>query len=99
MEQFVFVENHFLASFADDIVERGQFDRIDRAGLFAHATENTSEHIDLELGGVFFAVIPRRLGCLDMDAVGWANGGAHHARDTFDSSGGIAVETMHASEV
>lgn len=34
-----------------------------------------------------------------MDAVCRADGGAHHARDTFDASGGVFVESVDASEV
>ncbi len=34
-----------------------------------------------------------------MNAVGGADGGAHHAGDAFDASGAVAVESMHTSEV
>jgi len=99
MEEFVLVEDHFLARFANDIVELGELDGIDGACLFAHPAEDTAEHVDLELGGVFFAIIPWRFGGFDMDAVCWADRGAHHACNTFDASVGVAVETMDASEV
>lgn len=99
MEQLVLVEHHFLTRFTNHIVERGEFDRIDRACLFAHATEDAPQLVDLKLGGVFFAIIPWGFCCFDMNAVGGANSGAHHAGDTFDASCRVSVESMHASEV
>jgi len=99
MKQLVLVEHHLLARFTHNIVHLGEFDRIDRAGFFAHATENTPEHVDLKLRRIFFTVIPRRLSRLDMNAVRGANSGAHHARNTFDTPGCITVESMHAPEV
>jgi len=98
-EEFGFVEDHFLAAFADDIVEGGQFDGVDGACLFAHATEDAAEFVDFELGGVFFSVVPGGLGGLDMNAVGGADGGAHHAGDAFNSACGVFVETVDSTEV
>jgi len=98
-EEFGLIEDHFLSGAANNIVHRGEFDRIDGAGLFAHAAEDAAEFVDFELGGVFFAVIPGGFGGLDVDAVGGADGGAHHAGDALDTAGGVFVESVDASEV
>lgn len=99
MQQLVLVEHHLLARGTDHIVHMGQLNRIDRTRLFAHPAEDATEFIDLELGGVFLAIVPRRLRRLDMDAVGRADRGAHHARYALDPARGISIEPMHAPEV
>ncbi len=85
-EEFGFVEDHFLARSAHDVVEGGEFDGVYGAGFFAHATEDAAELINFELGGVFFSVVPGRFCGFDVDAVCWANCWAHHAGDAFDST-------------
>ena len=58
MEQLVLVEHHLLARLADNIVERREFNRIDWACLFTHATEDTTQLINLKLRRVLLAIIP-----------------------------------------
>jgi len=99
MQELILVKYHFLARLAHNIVQRCQLDRVDWARFFAHAAEDTPEHIDLELRWIFFAIIPRGFSRLDMDAVRWANSGAHHARDTLHPISSIPVEPMHTAEV
>ncbi len=50
-------------------------------------------------GGVLLAVVPGGFGGGDVDAVGGADGRAHHAGDALDAAGLVAVEAVDAAEV
>ena len=99
MQEFFFVEDHLLAAAAHDVVLGREFDRVDRAGFFAHAAVDAAELVDLEFLRVFFPVIPRALFSRDVDAVGWADGRAHHARHAFHAAVFVPVEPVNAAEV
>ena len=98
-QEFFLVEDHLLAGHAHDVVHRGQFDRVDRTGLFAHAAVDAAELIQVELDRVLLAVVPGRLFALDVDAVGGAGGRAHHAGDAADPAVLVSVEAVDAAEV
>ena len=74
-----------------------QLDGIDGAGLLAHAAIDAPEFIDVELGGVFFAIGPGTFGGLDVDAVGRAGRGTHETGDAFDPAFVVLVEAMNAA--
>ena len=57
-QQFGFVENHLLTRQADDVVDVGQLNCIDRACFFAHAAVDAAQFVDVELCRIFFAVGP-----------------------------------------
>ena len=45
-EQLLLVEDHLFAALTREIVEAGQFNRIDGAGFFTHPAEDTSKLVD-----------------------------------------------------
>ena len=98
-QEFLFVEDHGLTAGAHDVVHRGEFDGIDGAGFFAHATVNAAEFVEVELGGVFFAVVPGGFGTFDVNAVCRTGGGTHETGDTSHAALLVTVQTMHATEV
>jgi hypothetical protein len=75
-----------------------QFDGVYRAGFFAHATEDAPKFIDVELLGVLLTVFPRRLFGHDVDAIRWARGGAHEARNATHATVFISIESVHTAE-
>jgi len=99
VQQLFFIKDHLLTGRAYHVILGGQLDRIDRAGLLAHAAKDATQFIDLKLGGVLFAIVPRRLCRFNVNALGGADCGAHHAGHTLHSAGFIAVKPMHASKV
>ncbi len=55
---FFFVEHHLFASQSSQIVNAGEFDRIDRTCLFAHPAINASQFVENEGRRVFVPVFP-----------------------------------------
>lgn len=99
LKEFRLVEDEFLTTHASDVVDRCQFDGIARACFFAHAAVDAAELIDVELLWILFAIRPRALFGLDVNAVRWARSLAHEACHTADASVFILVQAMNASEV
>lgn len=99
MKKLVLVVDHFLSRLPDDIVERGELDRVYGACLFAHATEDTTEFIDLELRGVLLTIVPGRFRSLDVDAVRGADRWAHHACNALHATRRVSIQTVDPSEV
>jgi len=98
-EEFVFVEHHLLASKAREVIDAGEFDRIDRARFFAHPAVNASKLIDSEGRWEFVAIFP--MGIIfgrgsrnDFDAVGGACSLAHVTCHALNSALFIAIEPM-----
>src|SRR5690606_36123287 len=60
------------------LVDRAEFDRVLGTSLFAHAAEAAAKYVDLELNRVILLI--RTFGRFDMDAPGWADRRAKHAR-------------------
>ena len=98
-EEFGLVVDHFLSAATSDIVEVGEFDRVDGTCFFAHAAEDAAEFVDFKLRGVFFSVVPRGFRGFDMDAVCRTDGWAHHARNAFDATCSVFVESVDPTEV
>src|SRR6266545_6720206 len=100
-QELLLVEDHLLAAEAGEVVEGGEFDRIDRAGFLAHPAVNATQLVDYERFRVLLAAVllplGRGRGGDDVDAVGRAGGGAHVARHAFNASGGVAVEPVDAA--
>ena len=54
--QFFFVENHFLTAIARQLEMFGQEDGLLRTDIFAKATVDAAQHIDIKGDGVFLDV-------------------------------------------
>jgi len=77
---------------------RSQFDRINRARLFAHSAVNAPQFINIKLLGIFFAIWPWTFLRDDVDAVRRAGRRAHHARDAAHATVLVLVQSMNAAK-
>src|SRR5688500_861225 len=96
-QQLFLVEDHLLPRQPNDIVDVGEFDRVDGARFFAHAAVDAAQLVDVELGRVFLAVVPRRFVRLDVDAARRTGGRAHEAGDALDAALLVLVQPVHAA--
>src|SRR5947209_762137 len=96
-EELGLVVDHLLAAQPGQVVEAGQLDRLDRAGLLAHAAVDAPQLVDDEALAILLAVGPGLGGgCADdVDAVRRAGRGAEHARDALDPPLLVLVQPVH----
>ena len=92
------VEDHLLPAQPGQVIEAGQLDRLDRAGLLAHPAVNAPQLVDDEALAVLLAVGPGLGGgrADDVDAVRRAGCGAEHAGDALDAPLLVLVQPVHA---
>src|SRR5438270_4268942 len=54
LQEFIFVMHHFFAGKSGNGIILPQINRLFRANFFAHAAKNAADHVDIELGRIFF---------------------------------------------